>query len=107
MWASTAACREAPASGGGKRSLAMRLESETHELEAIAKAFQIISKEISYEGLAKALLKEALSHSGAAGGGVLLSEEGELLAKADASFPRARARLFVSHPAAGGFRLPA
>jgi signal transduction histidine kinase len=85
----------------------MRLESDTHELEAIAKAFQIISKEISYEGLAKALLKEALSHSGAAGGGVLLSEEGELLAKADASFPRARARLFVSHPAAGEFRLPA
>jgi signal transduction histidine kinase len=90
-----------------ERNLAMRLESETHELEAIAKAFQIISKEISYEGLAKALLKEALSYSGAARGGVLLSEEGELLAKADASFPRARAKLFFSHPAAGEFHLPA
>jgi CheY-like chemotaxis protein len=39
---------------------------------------------------------------------VLLSEEGgELLAKADASFPRERAKLFASHPPAGEFRLPA
>ncbi|GLR90872.1 ATP-binding protein [Bradyrhizobium iriomotense] len=85
----------------------MRLESETHELEAIAKAFQIISKEMSYEGVARALLKEALSYSGAARGGVLLSKGGELLAKADASFPRERAEFFTSHPVAGEFRLPA
>ena len=85
----------------------MRLESGTHELEAIAKAFQIISKEISYEGLAKSLLNEALNYSGAARGGVLLSEEGELLAKADASFPRARAKLVISHPPGSEFRLPA
>jgi signal transduction histidine kinase len=90
-----------------ERSLAMRLESDTHELEAIAKALQIISKEISYEGLARSLLNEALNHSGAARGGVLLSEEGELLAKANASFPRGRAKLDISHPPGSEFRLPA
>jgi hypothetical protein len=35
----------------------MRLETEAHELELIARAFQIISKEISYQGLAKTLLR--------------------------------------------------
>jgi signal transduction histidine kinase len=85
----------------------MRLENETSELELIAEAFRAISKEISYEGLAKALLKAALDYSGAARGAVLLSEKGELLAKADASFPRERAKFFASHPPAGEFRLPA
>jgi signal transduction histidine kinase len=90
-----------------ERNLAMRPEDETHELERLAKAFQIISKETTYQGLAKALLGEALCHSGAARGGILLSEGGELLAKADASFPRERAEFFTSHPPAAEFRLPA
>jgi signal transduction histidine kinase len=38
---------------------------------------------------------------------VLLSEGAELLAKADASFPRERAKFFASQPPAGDFRLPA
>jgi signal transduction histidine kinase len=83
----------------------MRLENEASEIGRIAKAFQAISKEISYEGLAKALLKAALDYCGAERGAVLLSEKGELLAKADASFPRERARFFVSRPSAGDFRL--
>ncbi|WMT77033.1 ATP-binding protein [Bradyrhizobium sp. Ash2021] len=83
----------------------MKLENKASEIGRIAKAFQAISKEISYEGLAKALLKAALDYCGAARGAVLLSEKGELLAKADASFPRERARFFVSEPAAGDFRL--
>jgi GAF domain-containing protein len=87
--------------------LAMRLEKETSELELVANALQAISKEISYEGLAKALLKAALRYSGAARGAVLLSERGELLAKADASFPRERAKFFVSEPPTGEFRFPA
>jgi C4-dicarboxylate-specific signal transduction histidine kinase len=84
----------------------MRLENETSELELIAESFRAISKEISYEGLAKALLDAALGYSGAARGAVLLSEKGELLAKADANFPRERAKFFASHPPAGDFRLP-
>jgi PAS domain-containing protein len=90
----------------GEKRLAMRLEDETYELEPIAKALQAISKETSYEGLAKALLSAALDYSGAARGAVLLSEGGELLAKADASFPRERAKIFASQPP-GEFRLPA
>jgi C4-dicarboxylate-specific signal transduction histidine kinase len=82
----------------------MRLENEASEIGRIAKAFQAISKEISYEGLAKALLKAALDYCGAERGAVLLSEKGELLAKADASVPR-RARFFVSQPSASDFRL--
>jgi signal transduction histidine kinase len=84
----------------------MKHETETLELELIAKALQTISKEISYQGLAEALLREALSYCRVARGGVLLSEGGELLAKADASFPRERARFFTSHPAAREIRLP-
>ena len=83
----------------------MRLENEPSEFKLIAKAFQAISKEISYEGLAKALLKAALDYSGAARGAVLLSEGAELLAKADASFPRERATFLASHPVAADFRL--
>jgi signal transduction histidine kinase len=83
----------------------MRLENETSEFELIAKAFQAISKEISYEGLAKALLKAALGYSGAARGAVVLSEGAELLAKADASFPRERAKFFASQPLAADFRM--
>ena len=60
-----------------ERDLAMKLENETHELERLAKAFQIISKETTYQGLARALLGEALCHSGAARGGILLSEGGD------------------------------
>ena len=52
------------------RHLGMRLDSETHELDLVAKAFQIISREISYQGLAKALLMEALNYSGAARGAI-------------------------------------
>jgi len=85
----------------------MRLETETHELERLAKSFQTISKETSYQGLAEALLREALRHAGAARGGILLSEGGELLAKADASFPREKSNFFVSHSPAVEFRLPA
>jgi signal transduction histidine kinase len=96
-----------PDEGRSEEHLAMRLENETSELELIAQAFRAISKEISYEGLAKALLKAALGYSGAARGAVLLSEGGELLAKADASFPRQKAKFFASQPAASEFRLPA
>jgi len=85
----------------------MTLENETFELELIAKAFQAISKEISYGGLAKALLQTALGYSGAARGAVLLSTGGELLAKADASFPRERAKVVASQPAIAEFRLSA
>jgi GAF domain-containing protein len=84
----------------------MRLEHETSEIERIANAFQAISKEIGYEGLAKALLKAALGYSGTARGAVLLSEEGELLAKADASFAREKTKFFVSQPSARQLRLP-
>jgi signal transduction histidine kinase len=38
---------------------------------------------------------------------VLLSENGELLAKADASFPREKTKFFASQPPAREFRLPA
>jgi signal transduction histidine kinase len=85
----------------------MTLENETFELELIAKAFQAISKEISYRGLAEALLHASLGYSGAVRGAVLLSEGDELLAKADASFPRERAKVFASQPRVGEFRLPA
>jgi signal transduction histidine kinase len=85
----------------------MTLEHETFDLELIAKAFQAIAKEISYAGLARALLKVALEYCRAARGAVLLSKEGELLAKVDASFPRERAKVFASQPAVREFRLPA
>jgi signal transduction histidine kinase len=91
----------------GERRLAMALENETFELDLIAKALQAISKEISYGGLAEALLKAALEYCGAVRGAVLLSKRGELLAKADASFPRERAKVFASHPPVGELRLPA
>lgn len=84
----------------------MRLKSETHELDLVAKAFQVISREISYQGLANALLAEALSFSGAARGAILLSGQRDLLAQADASFPRERANFFASVPANAEFRLP-
>jgi C4-dicarboxylate-specific signal transduction histidine kinase len=84
----------------------MKLQNKVHELKLIAGAFQKIAKEISYEGLANALLTEALSYCRVARGGVLLSEGGALLAKADASFPRERARFFVSQPATAEFRVP-
>ncbi|GEP56604.1 ATP-binding protein [Reyranella soli] len=87
-------------------SSAMKLENETAELELIAKAFQAIAKEISYGGLADALLKTALRHSGAVRGAVLLSEGGELLAKADATFPREKAKVFASQPSVREFQLP-
>jgi C4-dicarboxylate-specific signal transduction histidine kinase len=85
----------------------MKLENEAHELELIARAFQRISKEISYEGLARALLSEALIYCGTTRGGVLLSEDGELLVKADASFPRESARFFISQPLAREFWMSA
>jgi GAF domain-containing protein len=84
----------------------MKLENEASKFEPIAKAFRTIAKEISYGGLAKALLKSALECSSAIRGAVLLSEGGELLAKADASFPRERAKVFASQPSVGEFQLP-
>jgi C4-dicarboxylate-specific signal transduction histidine kinase len=84
----------------------MKLGEETFELDLITKALRTISKEISYEGLAEALLEAALDYSGAARGAVLLSEGGELVAKAHASFPRERARILVSRPPLDEFRLP-
>ena len=83
------------------------LESEESELELIAKALRVISKEVSYAGLANALLEVALEYSRAVRGAVLLSEGGELLAKANASFPREKAKVIALHPPAGEFRLPA
>jgi hypothetical protein len=62
---------------------------------------------MSYGGLAEALLKAALGYCGAVRGAVLLSKGGELLAKADASFPREKAKVFASQPPVGEFRLPA
>jgi signal transduction histidine kinase len=84
----------------------MRLESEKSELASIAKALEAISKEISHEGLARALLRVALEHSGAARGAVLLSEVCGLLAKTDASFARERMTVLASHPPGDEFRLP-
>src|ERR1700741_4602310 len=83
----------------------MALASETSELELVAQAFRTISKEVSYRGLAEALLRTALRYCGAVRGAVLLSEGGQLLAKADASFSREMAKVCVSEPA-GEFRLP-
>jgi signal transduction histidine kinase len=83
----------------------MRFGQETFELDLIGKALRRISKEISYEGLAKALLEAALDYSGALGGAVLLSEGGELVGKADASFPRENARILVSQPQVDEFQL--
>ena len=83
----------------------MRFENEALEFGLIAKAFQAISKEISHEGLAKVLLKTALSYSGAARGAVMLGEAAQLIARADASFPRERAKFFASQPPTRDFRL--
>jgi GAF domain-containing protein len=76
----------------------MGLGEETFELDLTAKALRAISKEISYGGLAEALLEAAFEYSGAARGAVLLSEGGELVTKADASFPREKQRILVSRP---------
>jgi signal transduction histidine kinase len=84
----------------------MTHESKKSELELVARALRAISKEVSYAGLARALLAVALEYSEAARGAVLLSEEGPLLAKADASFPRERAKVFVAHPPVSEFQLP-
>ncbi|MBR0933726.1 ATP-binding protein [Bradyrhizobium jicamae] len=84
----------------------MSPENEAPELALIAKGLRTISKETTYQGLAEALLREALSYSAADRGGILLSEGNELLARADASFPRERASFFTSSPAASEFRLP-
>ena len=84
----------------------MTPENDTFELEALANALRTISREVSYQSLAKALLDTALRCSGAARGAVLLSEGGILLAKADASFPREKAKVFVSLPPVDELRLP-
>jgi signal transduction histidine kinase len=85
----------------------MRPENETLRLEAIARALRAISKETSYGGLANALLDAALEYSGAVRGAVLVSEGGKVLAKADASFSREKARVFASQPSVVEFRLSA
>jgi signal transduction histidine kinase len=86
---------------------AIRFASEIFDLEVIAKALRTISGEISYRGLANALLEAALASCGAVRGAVLLSEGSELLAKADASFARETVNVFVSRPLVDQFRLPA
>jgi signal transduction histidine kinase len=85
----------------------MAFKNEMLELGQIAGAFQAISKETGYQGLANALLEAALGCSGAVRGAVLLGEGSELVAKADASFPREMVRIFVSHPPIDELRLPA
>src|ERR1700728_4071449 len=85
----------------------MRLENEPFELDLIARALQTISKEISYGGLAKAVLEAALRYSGADRGAVLLSEGGELLSKVDPSFPREKAKFLVSSPPVDELRFSA
>jgi C4-dicarboxylate-specific signal transduction histidine kinase len=85
----------------------MRLEYEASDLKLIAKALQAISKETSYKGLAEALLGEALRYCRVTRGAVLLSEGGELLAKADARFPSEKARFFISQPSARELRMSA
>ena len=84
----------------------MTHEGKKSDLELIARAFRAISKEVSYVGLARALLAVALEYSEAPRGAVLLSEEGPLLAKADASFPREKEKVLVAHPPAGELLLP-
>jgi signal transduction histidine kinase len=84
----------------------VRPQGDALELERIARALRAIAKEISYGGLATALLQTALEYCGAVRGAVLLSEGGELLARADASFPREGARVLVSQPAVDEFQLP-
>ena len=62
---------------------------------------------MSYQGLAKALLMEALSYSGASRGAIRPSGQRELLAKADASFPREKANFLASFLVLHAeFRLP-
>lgn len=68
----------------------MQLENAAHDLKRIAKAFRLISKEISPGGLRNALLGVAIENFGAVRVSVLLSEE--LLAKTNASFPREKAQ---------------
>jgi hypothetical protein len=51
----------------------MRLENEEHDLERIAKAFRLISKEISYGGLANALPGVAIEYSSRTGARTLRS----------------------------------
>jgi signal transduction histidine kinase len=91
----------------GEGRCVMMREDETFELEMIAKAFRTISREISYGGLAAALLEATLGYSGAARGAVLLSEGEELLAMVDANFPREKAKILVSHPPVDELQLPA
>jgi signal transduction histidine kinase len=82
-------------------------DDELFELEAIAKALRAVSKEISYGGLANAVLQAALGYCGAARGAVLLSEGDEPLTKADTSFPREGAKVFTSQPPVDELRLRA
>jgi len=58
----------------------MTLENETTATGLISKAFQAISKETSFEGLAQAVLKAGRGCSGAAGGAMPPSEKRKLLA---------------------------
>lgn len=81
-------------------------DDEILQLEVVAEAFRTISRATSYNGLASALLEAALDYCGTARGAVLLSESGELFAKADAGLPREKARVFVSRPTMAELRLP-
>ena len=74
-------------------NLAMRLENEAQELEPIARAFQTIAGETSYQGLAKALLKEA---------GVTLPVSVDLLVPKGAE-PEAVAQVIQSMASEAGF----
>jgi hypothetical protein len=60
-WAATFSCPDAPMKALIKSVSRRVLRTEKSELELIAQALEVISKETSREGLAKALLKAALT----------------------------------------------
>jgi hypothetical protein len=70
----------------------MKHETEALELEPIAKALQTISKEISYQGLAEALLREALSYCRVARGSASRSRCGKAIKHVVNSFCSYRRR---------------
>ena len=53
-------------------------DGQTHALQIIAKAVKIVATQVSYDGVATALLNAALNLSGAARGAVILAAKGDL-----------------------------
>jgi hypothetical protein len=84
----------------------MRLNNESHELELIANARQIVSKEVGCQGFANALPREVPGRCGAARDRILPAE-GKLLARAHARFSCERAELFTLQLRTGEFRFAA